>query len=114
MATAQKAFEFNGEELQLLHRIAHCLLREGEYGELLHDLLDLTITALGATRGFVLAREGAQLRATAARNFRSEALSKTEEAVSTSIAAAVLEVGKSVLIADAQASERFRDKKSVR
>jgi transcriptional regulator with GAF, ATPase, and Fis domain len=109
-----RAVEFNLEELRILHRIAHCLLREGEYGELLDDLLDLTIAALGATRGFVLAREDAQVRATAARNFRSEALSKTEEAVSTSIAAAVLEAGKSLLIEDAQASGQFRDKKSVR
>jgi transcriptional regulator with GAF, ATPase, and Fis domain len=114
MSTAQKAVEFNAEELQLLHRIAHCLLREGEYGELLHDLLDLTITALGATRGFVLAREGTEVRATAARNFRSEALTKTEEAVSTSIASAVLEAGKTLLIGDARASARFRDKESVR
>ena len=94
MSTPQKAVEFNAEELQLLHRVAHCLLREGEYGELLHDLLDLTITALGATRGFVLAREGTKVRATAARNFRSEALTKTEEAVSTSIASAVQEQGR--------------------
>ncbi|HKD80000.1 MAG TPA: sigma-54-dependent Fis family transcriptional regulator [Candidatus Angelobacter sp.] len=114
MAAPQQAAAFDSEELRLLHQIACCLLRECEYGELLNDLLDLTINALGATRGFVLVREGANVQATAARNFRSEALDKAEEMVSTSIALEVLAAGKTLLISDARSSEQFRDKKSVR
>lgn len=114
MAAAGSAGEFDSSELRLLYQVAQSLLREGEYGELLSGLLDATIIALGADRGFVLARDGEQIRATVARNFRSEALHQAEEAVSTSIAGAVLEEGKSLLIADAQASQRFKNKESVR
>src|SRR5512146_563315 len=107
--------QFNAEELALLYRIARTLLEasEREYGELLATILDTTIEALGADRGFVVIREGEGFHATVARNFRSEALSQAEEEVSTSIAATVLEQGRALLVGDAQTSEPFRDRKSV-
>ena len=74
------------EHLGLLYRVSRALLKEGEYGELLSGLLDTLIEGLGADRGFVVVREAGEFRATAARNFRSEALSRAEEAVSRSIA----------------------------
>ncbi len=71
----------SSEQLGLLYRVSRALLKEGEYGELLSGLLDTLIEGLGADRGFVVVREGGEFRATAARNFRSEALSRAEEAV---------------------------------
>ena len=75
--------------------MSRTLLKEGEYGELLSGLLDTLIEVLGADRGFVVVREGGEFRATASRNFRSEALSRAEEAVSRSIAGSVMESGQS-------------------
>jgi len=109
-----KESPFNPDELQFLYRIAQSLLREADYGELLADLLDLTIKAVGAERGFVLAREGGKVRASIARNFRSEALPGIEEEVSSSIAEMVLREGKALLISDASTSTQFRNRESVR
>jgi transcriptional regulator with GAF, ATPase, and Fis domain len=101
------------EHLALLYRISRALLKEGEYGELLSGLLDTLIEGLGADRGFVVVREGEQFRATAARNFRSEALSRAEEAVSRSIAQAVMESGHAVLIGDASMNEPYARQPSI-
>ena len=95
------------QQLSLLYRVSQALLKEGEYGELLSGLLDTLIEGLGADRGFVVVRDGGEFRATAARNFRSEALSRAEEAVSRSIARSVMDSGRTVLIGDAS------DRKSV-
>jgi GAF domain-containing protein len=88
-------------DLDLLYRVSGALLKEGEYGELLSGLLDALIEGLGADRGFVIAREAGQFQATDARNFRSRALSRAEEAVSHYIAKCVMESGRAVLIGDA-------------
>ena len=101
------------EHLGLLYRVSRALLREGEYGELLSGLLNTLIEGLGADRGFIVVREGGEFRATAARNFRSEALSRAEEAFSRSIARAVMDGGKAVLIGDASTTEPYRDSTSV-
>src|ERR1700733_11607908 len=101
------------EQLALLYRVSRALLTEGEYGELLSGLLDTLIEGLGADRGFVGVREGEQFRATAARNFRSEALSRAEEAVSRSIAQAVMESGHAVLIGDASMNEPYARQPSI-
>ncbi len=115
---AEEAMGFNVEELSLLYRVARALLDEREYGELLAALLDATIEGLGADRGFVVVREArlqeATFRATVARNFKSEALAKAEEEVSSSISRAVVEHGRALLIGDALDSERFRDNPSVK
>jgi GAF domain-containing protein len=66
------------EHLGLLYRVSRTLFQEGEYGELLSGLLDTLIEGLGADRGFVVVQEAGEFRATAARNFRSEALLKAE------------------------------------
>ncbi|MBI4474416.1 MAG: sigma-54-dependent Fis family transcriptional regulator [Acidobacteria bacterium] len=105
---------FNAEELTLLYMVARALLEERDYGELLAAVLDRTIESLGADRGFVLVREDGGFRAAVSRNFRSEALSETEEEVSNSIAGEVLESGKALLIGNALESERFKSKPSVR
>jgi transcriptional regulator with GAF, ATPase, and Fis domain len=99
--------------LQLLYRVSRALLKEGEYGELLSGLLDTLIEGLGADRGFVVVREAGEFRATAARNFRSEALSRAEEAVSRSIARSVMEGGKAVLIGDASITEPYSRQPSI-
>jgi len=101
------------EQMALLYRVSRALLTEGEYGELLSGLLDTLIEGLGADRGFVVVREGEQFRATAARNFRSEALSRAEEAVSRSIAQAVMESGHAVLIGDASMNEPYARQPSI-
>lgn len=115
---AEEAIQFSAEELALLYRLARTLIEEREYGELLADLLDATIEGLKADRGFVVVREGdpraATFRAAVARNFKSEALSKAEEDVSSSISSAVMEHGRALLVGDALASERFRDNPSVK
>ncbi len=113
-----EAIDFNAEELTLLYRVARTLLGEREYGELLADLLDATIEALGAGRGFVVVREDAagetRFRAAVARNFKSEALAQAEEDVSGSISAAVIEHGRAMLVGDALSSDRFRENPSVK
>jgi transcriptional regulator with GAF, ATPase, and Fis domain len=101
------------EHLGLLYRVSRTLLKEGEYGELLSGILDTLIEGLGADRGFVVVREGGGFRATAARNFRSEALSLAEEAVSRSIARSVMENGRAVLIGDASSIEPYSRQPSV-
>jgi Nif-specific regulatory protein/two-component system response regulator HydG len=88
-------------------------LKEGEYGELLSGLLDTLVEGLGADRGFVVVRDGGEFRATAARNFRSEALSRAEEAVSRSIAQSVMESGRTVLIGDASMTEPYSRQPSI-
>ena len=101
------------EHLGLLYRVSRALLKEGEYGELLSGLLDTLIEGLGADRGFVVVREAGEFRATAARNFRSEALSRAEEAVSRSIAQSVMESGRAVLIGDASITEPYSRQPSI-
>ena len=108
------SLSFNADELALLHRVARLLLREGERGELLAALLDAVIEGLGADRGFVVVREGQQFRATVARNFRSEALTRAEEAVSSSIARAVIEQNRALLLGDALTTDSFRHQPSVK
>src|SRR5260370_38758020 len=101
------------EHLRLLYRVSQALLKEGEYGELLSGLLDTLIEGLGADRGFVVVREAGEFRAAAARNFRSEALSRAEEAVSRSIASSVMESGRAVLIGDASMTEPYSRQPSI-
>jgi transcriptional regulator with GAF, ATPase, and Fis domain len=118
---AEEPLQFEASELALLYRVARTLLHERDYGELLADLLDATIEALGADRGFVVVRDpagagprGPAFRAAVARNFKSDALQKMEEEVSSSISAAVLAEGQALLIDNALESERFRDNPSVK
>jgi Nif-specific regulatory protein/two-component system response regulator HydG len=101
------------EHLSLLYRVSRALLKEGEYGELLSGVLDTLIEGLGADRGFVVVREGGEFRATASRNFRSEALSRAEEAVSRSIATSVMENGRAILIGDASTTEPYSKQASI-
>jgi transcriptional regulator with GAF, ATPase, and Fis domain len=101
------------EHLGLLYRVSRALLKEGEYGELLSGLLDTVIEGLGADRGFVVVREAGEFRATTARNFRSEALSRAEEVVSRSIARSVMESGRAVLIGDASMTEPYSRQPSI-
>jgi transcriptional regulator with GAF, ATPase, and Fis domain len=101
------------QQLGLLYRVSRALLKEGEYGELLSGLLDTLIEGLGADRGFVVVREAGEFRATAARNFRSEALSQAEEAFSRSIARSVMESGRAVLIGDASMTEPYSKHLSI-
>ena len=101
------------EHLSLLYRVSRALLKEGEYGEILSGLLDTLIEGLGADRGFVVAREAGEFRATAARNFRSEALAQAEEVFSRSIARIVMESGKAVLIGDASITEPYSKHLSI-
>jgi transcriptional regulator with GAF, ATPase, and Fis domain len=100
--------------LALLYRVSRALLKEGEYGEVLSALLDTLIEGLGADRGFVVVREAGEFRATAARNFRSEALSQAEDAVSRSIARSVMESGRAILIGDASMTEPYSKQGSVK
>jgi transcriptional regulator with GAF, ATPase, and Fis domain len=102
------------EHLGLLYRVSRALLQEGEYGELLSGLLDTLIEGLGADRGLVVVREAGEFRATVARNFRSEALSQAEEAVSRSIARSVMETGKAILIGDASMTEPYSKQPSIK
>jgi transcriptional regulator with GAF, ATPase, and Fis domain len=101
------------EHLAVLYRVSQALLKEGEYGELLSGLLDTLIEGLGADRGFVVVREGGEFRATAARNFRSEVLSRAEEVFSRSIARTVMESGRAVLIGNASITEPYSKHLSI-
>jgi len=97
-----------------LYGIARALLAESDYGELLAKVLDLTIEALGADRGFVLIRDGSRFRAAVARNFKAESLTRAEDSISESIASHVAGEGKALLLEDAHTSPGFHDKKSVK
>src|SRR5271163_1553894 len=101
------------EHLAILYGVSRALLKEGEYGELLSGLLDTLIEGLGADRGFVVVREAEEFRATAARNFRSEALSQAEKVFSRSIARSVMDGGKAVLIGDASMTEPYNRQPST-
>ena len=98
----------------VLYAIARNLLQERDYGELLTNILDMTIQALGADRGCIVAREKGEFHATAARNFRNETLVEREREISTTIAGMALEEGRVLLFQDAQEETILRDKKSVR
>jgi transcriptional regulator with GAF, ATPase, and Fis domain len=98
----------------VLYGIARNLLQERDFGELLTNILDMTIQALGADRGCVLAREKDGFHATTARNFRNETLAEREREISTTIAGMAVEEGRVLLVHDAQDEAALRDKKSVR
>ncbi len=105
---------FTAEELRLLYRVAAVLLREQDYGELLASLLDVTIEAFGGDRGCVVVSDQAGFHTTVARNFRSDALGRTEQQISTTIAGLVMREGRTFLEGDAQTSELLRGRKSIR
>jgi transcriptional regulator with GAF, ATPase, and Fis domain len=98
----------------VLYSIARNLLQENDYGELLTNILDMTIQALGAERGCVVSREKGDFRATAARNFRNQTLVEREREISTTIAGMAVQEGRVLRFHNAQDSEILRDKKSVR
>jgi transcriptional regulator with GAF, ATPase, and Fis domain len=106
--------ELSGDDAIVLYRIAQSLLQECDYGELLTNILDMTVHALGADRGCVVVRENGEYRATVARNFRNEALSDREQEISTTIANTTVQEGNILLVGDAQQVELLRGKKSVR
>jgi transcriptional regulator with GAF, ATPase, and Fis domain len=101
------------QELSVLYRVARELLREGDYGQILEAVLDASIEALGADRGFVLVRGEKGYGVAAARRFAAESLSNAEAEVSSSIAAAVEAQGSAVLIGDARTLPDFRNQSSV-
>src|ERR1700687_1396337 len=102
------------QSASVLYSIARNLLQENDYGELLTNILDMTIQALGAERGCVVSREKGGFRATAARNFRNETLVEREQEISTTIAGMAVQEGRVLRFHNAQESEILRDKKSVR
>jgi transcriptional regulator with GAF, ATPase, and Fis domain len=106
--------KYSVEELRVLYDVARRLLLPGEYGELLAGLLDATMAAVGAQRGFVVVNDAGTYRATVARNYRSEALDEAEREVSSSISAAVVASGRAVLIDNASQSQQFAQNPSVR
>ncbi len=100
-------------DLEFLYKVSRTLLKELEYGELLAELLDLTVQELGAERGFVLVLDGEKFRAAVARNYLAESLSRAEEKVSTTIASIVAEKSCTILLGDAQQDAFFRNQPSV-
>src|SRR6266852_9638318 len=97
----------------VLYNIARNLLQEHDYGELLTNILDMTIQALGAERGCVVSREKCEFRATAARNFRNETLAEREREINTTIAGMAVQEGRVLLFHNALESSVLRDKQSV-
>lgn len=106
--------QFSAEELGLLYKVARSLLQERDYGELLSGVLETTMEALGADRGFVVVREGERFRAAVARNFAAESLTEAEAEISSSISRSAIEGGRSLLIGDASESDEFGSYPSVR
>src|SRR5258708_6369405 len=104
----------SADTANVLYGIARNLLQERDYGELITNILDMTIQALGADRGCVVTRENGEFRATAARNFRNQTLVEREREISTTIASMAVEEGRVLRVQDAQESVVLRDKKSVR
>ena len=101
------------QDISVLYRVARELLREGDYGQLLEAVLDASIDALGADRGFILVRGERGFRVAAARRFAAESLSRAESEVSTSIASAVEAKGSAILVGDAQTFPEYRNQPSV-
>jgi transcriptional regulator with GAF, ATPase, and Fis domain len=104
----------SSDRASALYGIARNLLQEHDYGELLANILDMTIQALGADRGCIVARENGAFRATAARNFRNETLAERESEISTTIAGMAVQEGRVLLVQDAREAAVLRDKQSVR
>jgi transcriptional regulator with GAF, ATPase, and Fis domain len=107
------ASKWNSDEVGLLYGISQRLLEDRDYGEVLATILDATIEGLGAERGFVLLHEDGEFRAVVARNFRTEALRKTESEFSRSIARDVLQNGRALLLGDALESQEYGNFASV-
>ncbi len=107
LESATAGNKWSAEEIGLLYGISQKLLEDRDYGQLLATILDATIEGLDAERGFVLLHENGEFRAVVARNFRAEALRKTEAEFSRSIAKDVLESGKALLLGDAATSDQF-------
>lgn len=106
--------EFSADEMRLLFRVSKKLLTERSYGELLDDVLQVTMDGFGAERGCVVVRDEGHLHATTARNFGPGSLQDAENEISGSIADSVLRAGKTLLLDDALHSEEFRGRPSVR
>ena len=106
--------EFSVDEMRLLFRVSKKLLTERSYGELLDDVLEVTIDGFGAERGCVVVRDEGHLRAATARNFGPGSLQDAENEISASIADSVLRAGKTLLLDDALHAQEFRGKPSVR
>lgn len=102
-----------GRDVDFLYQVSRVLLTELDYGELLSTVLDTVIKGLGAERGFILVREADAFRATVARNYLAESLTRAEERVSTTIASKVAESGHTFLSGNAQEEPSLRRQPSV-
>jgi transcriptional regulator with GAF, ATPase, and Fis domain/tetratricopeptide (TPR) repeat protein len=81
--------------------------------DLLFQVLDRAIELTGAERGFVLLRDGGELRVGAARNVDRESLRRGVDRFSRSIAERAIREQQPVIAADAMDDERFAERLSV-
>ncbi len=89
------------------------LARERAPQPLLELILDGAIELLGAERGFVVLRQGEEVRVAVARHFDRRALERGAQRISRSIALAALSTGEPLLTTNALEDERFAGQASV-
>ena len=89
------------------------LAREHEVQPLLELIVDAATELLGAERGYLILREGEEVRVGVARNFDRRSLEDGRQRISRSIAAEVLQRGEPLLTTNAQQDERFAGIESV-
>lgn len=103
-ATAPKTDEVFTNALRNLQKE---LLGEMDLAVLVEKILDRMIELTRAERGFILLREAAGPRIVISRNMDQAKLKKSEDQISWSIAAEVLEKGQALVTVDALSDERF-------
>jgi transcriptional regulator with GAF, ATPase, and Fis domain len=97
-----------------LQRISQALSTETDLEKLLTLVVDSLIELSGAERGFLILREvDEKLTFVAARNFDGDQVPEPELAISRSIAARVLESGRSILSVNAGDDQRFEGVASI-
>ena len=102
-----------GDYFRILQKFSTRLMTTTDLQELLDALLDELLELTGARRAFLLLANDGEPTVQAARNIDATKLVVDEVAVSDTIVKHVLEVGESIVIADALSHEAFSSSASV-
>jgi serine/threonine-protein kinase PknK len=102
-----------GERLRHLVAINRRIGSASTAKEILDATLDAAIDMTRAERGFLLLREGGEVRVVAARNFDQERVARSRAKFSHAVAKRVLARGEAVIAVDAGSDPRFAGSRSV-
>lgn len=100
------------KRLKALYRMSQIVNSTIEIKGLLEKILDLTIEIMEAERGFILLREGKELKVKIARNMDKQSISDMSD-FSKTIVENVEIKGERIITANAQKEPRFKERKSI-